>query len=102
MMQRRLAPQPQGKPAQEPNEDQRRQENLGFHSGMARGASATQKKKKKKRNKVVLVGMELMSVHAHKHILLVFVVSGFFGFFSPLASFQTSCTTKAVMYETPA
>lgn len=50
-MQRHLAPRPQGKPAKEPNEDQRRQENLGFHSGVTRGASATQKKRKKEKKK---------------------------------------------------
>lgn len=49
MMQRHLALQPQGKPTQEPNGDQRKQENLGFHSGVTRGASATPKKKKQGR-----------------------------------------------------
>lgn len=44
MMQRRSAPQPQGKSVQERNEDQRKQENLEFHSGVALGASATQRK----------------------------------------------------------
>lgn len=65
-MQRHLAALPQGKPTQEPNEDQRKQENRGFGSGVTWGATATQKKKGK-RNKVDLMGMELMSPHAQTH-----------------------------------
>lgn len=38
------APQARGKTLWEPNEDQRKQENLGFRSGAAQGGSTTQRK----------------------------------------------------------
>lgn len=38
------APQPRGKTARESNEDQRKQENLGFRSGVAQGGSKMQRK----------------------------------------------------------
>lgn len=72
MMQRRFgACSPRGKTTREPNEDQRKRENLGVslrRDTRSLGDVA--------HDKVVAMGMELMSVRAHKHILLAFVVSG--------------------------